>query len=238
MKEGQLPPLSAQTRSLLASERIPEPADPALRERLLARARAAIEEPMSGIGLRAAPLASRRSRAPRTALLIAAALAAAGLAAAGASLYNDQPTRASNLEQTMPPAASPAKLPRAPASALPASPPATVAPEPLVARRAPVAPEPARVSSASTFALELALLEPARRSIARSDFSAALAAIARHQHEYPRGQLAEEREALRVRALWGMGDRDAAERAADLFRKRYPHSGLLSWLKRGEPQQK
>jgi hypothetical protein len=96
-------------------------------------------------------------------------------------------------------------------------------------RAAPV--EPARPQSASTYALELGLLEPARSSIARRDFAGALAAIARHQREYPRGQLAEEREALRVRALWGMGARPDAERAAALFRKHHPQSGLLSWMK-------
>jgi outer membrane protein assembly factor BamD (BamD/ComL family) len=81
------------------------------------------------------------------------------------------------------------------------------------------------------YAVELSVLDPARRSIALGDYAGAMGAIARHQREYPRGQLAEEREALRVRALWGTGQKASAESAAAVFRKRYPRSGLLSWMK-------
>jgi TolA-binding protein len=95
----------------------------------------------------------------------------------------------------------------------------------------PSAAESPKPSSASTYAVELGLLEPARQSIARGDFGGALGAIAQHQREFPRGQLTEEREALRVRALWGMGQHSQAESAANAFRKRYPRSGLLSWMK-------
>jgi outer membrane protein assembly factor BamD (BamD/ComL family) len=79
------------------------------------------------------------------------------------------------------------------------------------------------------YAVELALLEPARRAISQHDYGAALAAIARHQREFPQGELSEERDALRVRALWGAGQKASADRAALDFRKRYPKSGLLSW---------
>jgi outer membrane protein assembly factor BamD (BamD/ComL family) len=81
------------------------------------------------------------------------------------------------------------------------------------------------------YTIELGLLEPARKSIAHGDYAGAMSAIARHQREYPRGQLAEEREALRVRALWGTGQKVSAENAATAFRKRYPRSVLLSWMK-------
>jgi outer membrane protein assembly factor BamD (BamD/ComL family) len=80
------------------------------------------------------------------------------------------------------------------------------------------------------YAIELELLQPARRSIATGSFSQALAELARHQREYPTGQLAQEREALRVRALWGTGQRAEAEQAAAVFRKRYPRSALLNWM--------
>ncbi len=238
MKDMRLPPLSNDVRALLANERLPQPADAALRQRALERARTAIEGRPSGVGLRAAAESLRRARAPRTILLVAAAVAIAGLAAAGANIYQLGRTPAPSFAPALPPAAAPVDAHAQKAAPLPMPPrPETVAEtetEPHDARRAPVTtttPEPVRAPSASTFALELTLLEPARRSIAQSDFAGALAAIARHQREYPRGQLAEEREALRVRAIWGMGDKVAAESAAARFRKRYPHSGLLSWMK-------
>jgi hypothetical protein len=112
---------------------------------------------------------------------------------------------------------------------MPAEPPAPVpAPEP---ERAVAPAEGGPPSSVQQYAVELGLLEPARSSIGRGDYGGALGAIARHQREYPRGQLAQEREALRVRALWGMGQRSQAESAAVSFRKRYPRSVLLSWMK-------
>ena len=235
--DARLPPLSASVRALMANERVLQPADAALRERVLERARAAIEDRPSGIGLRiAAGYSSLRARAPRTILLVAAAVAIAGMAAAGANFYGFGRAPAPRLVTARAPAASPVVVAQEQVAPLavssPSPSPSTAEAEPLGPHRPVVtSADPVRAPSASTFALELALLEPARRSIAHSDFAGALAAIARHQREYPRGQLAEERAALRVRALWGMGDKTAAESAAGLFRKRYPHSGLLSWMK-------
>ncbi len=235
MTDPHLPPLSAAVRALLANERIPQPADAALRQRVLERARVAIEGRPSGVGLRVAGQTSRAGRAPRTLLLVAAAVAIAGLAAAGVSIYVlVRAPAAPTFVSAMPPPALPVAAAQERVAPVPLGSPSVVEAEPLDAPRAPLpttTPEPPRAPSASTFALELTLLEPARRSIARGDFTGALAAIARHQREYPRGQLAEERQALRVRALWGMGDKAAAESAAAVFRKRYPHSGLLSWMK-------
>jgi hypothetical protein len=231
--DPRLPPLPSTTRALFAQERALPAVDDALRERLLTRARAAVEDRPSGVGLRAAAQARRRgSRASRTFLLAAAAVAIAGLAMAGAKIYGVNDAPVPSLQATLPPAPSPVRVDERPAVPQPASSPTTSNDNALTPRRAAPAPtEPARPQSAATYALELGLLEPARSSIARRDFAGALAAIARHQREYPRGQLAEEREALRVRALWSMGARTDAERAAALFRRRYPQSGLLSWMK-------
>jgi len=237
MIERLLPRLSSDAHALLASERALPVEDEALRQRLLERARAALEtDRPSGVALRLAdvPEASRlgRTRLRRTALLLAAALAVAGLAAAGAGVLRRKAAMA----------------PGAPSSASPArAVVGRVTPEPPVAAPSEAAPdaasagEPARVpasqaegphpANASSYALELELLEPARSSIAHGDFQSALTAILRHQRAYPHGQLSEEREALRVRALWGSGQTRAAELAAAVFRKRYPRSGLLSWMK-------
>lgn len=235
--DPRMPPLSRATRALLSQERTPAPADPALRQRVLERARAVLDDRPSGVGLRASDpkrVGVARSRLSRSALLVAAVVATVGLAAAGAKFYGvEEPTTPSpSPVATVAPAVQHVQ-PKA------MTPPAPVPAEvgvdvPRPPRASAQASEPARTTNASKYALELQLLEPARSSLARGDFSGALAAIARHQREYPRGQLVEEREALRVRALWGMGARPAAESAAALFRKRYPHSGLLGWMKTAE----
>ncbi|MCA9519000.1 MAG: hypothetical protein KC635_28895, partial [Myxococcales bacterium] len=52
----------------------------------------------------------------------------------------------------------------------------------------------------------------------------ALAALAEHARVFPAGQLAEERDLLRYRALRASGDAAAAQKAAAAFRERYPKS--------------
>ena len=89
----------------------------------------------------------------------------------------------------------------------------------------------ARLPSSKQYAAEILLLEPARRSLSRGDYAGALASLGQHRREFPNGQLRQERDALRVRALWGLGQKPAALAAASAFRKRYPRSALLSWLK-------
>jgi hypothetical protein len=81
------------------------------------------------------------------------------------------------------------------------------------------------------YALELKLLQPARAAVARGDFSSALAPLADHERRFPKGQLAEEREALRVQALSGLGRTEEASRAAQAFRERFPASVLLSRMR-------
>jgi hypothetical protein len=235
MSDGELPPLSTQARELLAQERARGPEDAAVKLRALERAREALQQDRpSGVAFRAShsvwPAAPRR--APRTLLLIAAALGVAGLSAAGAGLYGwqtsqvaERPVEVRSVVAPRPPAVAPGPLLT-----------------PSVVREVPSPAQPERPKSAAqvesaaatsiqTYAIEAGLLEPARRSIGSGNYAAALTALARHQREYPRGQLAQEREALRVRALWGMGQKPAAESAAAAFRKRYPRSGLLSWMK-------
>jgi hypothetical protein len=71
---------------------------------------------------------------------------------------------------------------------------------------------------------ERLLLEAARTALGRKDTESALAAVERHGREFPRGQLSEERDVLRVQILRVAGnDADARERAA-AFKKRFPKS--------------
>jgi hypothetical protein len=79
-------------------------------------------------------------------------------------------------------------------------------------------------------AIELGLLQRARAALARGEFSAALGAISEHQRRFPSGRLGEEREALRVKALSGLGRTDEAQRAAERFRDRFPESVLAPRL--------
>jgi hypothetical protein len=84
-----------------------------------------------------------------------------------------------------------------------------------------------RPSQADAGSNELRLLRLARTAISRQDFAAALVPIGEHARRFRDGRLAEEREALRVRALVGLGRSEEARRAADLFKARFPRSVLL-----------
>ena len=74
---------------------------------------------------------------------------------------------------------------------------------------------------------ELRLLRQARSAVARNDFAAALPPLLEHARRFKDGSLAEEREALRVKALAGLGRIDEARRAAAAFGARFPRSVLL-----------
>jgi hypothetical protein len=69
-------------------------------------------------------------------------------------------------------------------------------------------------------AREAALLESARRAL--GDPGRALSLLARHQHEFPRGVLATERELLMIDALVRAGRRSEAEERGARFRARAP----------------
>ncbi len=78
-----------------------------------------------------------------------------------------------------------------------------------------------------SYTKELRVLQPARQAVARQDYSSALSAISEHQRLYPSGRLTEEREALRVKALVGLGRNTEAQRTGAAFRSRFPRSALL-----------
>ncbi|RYZ02731.1 MAG: hypothetical protein EOO73_30695 [Myxococcales bacterium] len=238
--------LSDRARQLLAAERdCVEPAP--LKARALARAQESLlAQRLSEVALRSAPWWTFQRRATRVRVgVTAAALGLAGLAAAGSRLMADPPPLAygshlalaavsvappvapalparTSLLVEPPPASSPSASASASASARSEAPLRRVLP-------------PARPSSARQYALELELLEPARRAIATGSYGAALEAVGRHEQAFPNGQLAEERSALRVRALWASGRRTEARAAAARFNLRYPRSGLLTWLREPGP---
>jgi hypothetical protein len=132
----------------------------------------------------------------------------------------------------------------------PATPAAAIAPAPVAeaaapnvepAEVAPPTPAPATeterpttapLSRADAARLELRLLRPARAAVAHEQFATALVWINEHARRFKDGRLAEEREALRVKALAGLGRTAEARRAAVAFRARFPRSVLLPALSR------
>lgn len=86
-------------------------------------------------------------------------------------------------------------------------------------------------SSRDRLAAESALLDIARVAVADGDAARALDAIGRHRAEFPNGVLAEERDALAVKALHQAG-RDAEARARlTRFEAAYPESLFLPALR-------
>lgn len=86
---------------------------------------------------------------------------------------------------------------------------------------------PAGLAHPRTLADERALLEKARTALAAGDADGALAAVSRHARLYPSGQLAEERDSLRVRAAASRGDDADVQTLGAEFTRRYPQSLFL-----------
>jgi hypothetical protein len=212
---SRTPELSPEARALLDSEREIPAQTPAVRARALARARAALVAGQTR--LPAAPVAI-----PRTRWAVAAAFVCVASAAIGAAAYQIR-ARYSPV---------PGAVPAAPRAAAPAP-----LPAPAVAPAAPPsrqlrAAEATRASAADAARAELHLLRQARAAVAREDYAAALSPIAEHARRFKAGRLAEEREALRVKALTGLGRLEDARRAADAFEARFPNSVLLPAVSR------
>ncbi len=79
---------------------------------------------------------------------------------------------------------------------------------------------------------EVRLLEQAWVALEREEFAAAMVPIVEHARRFRNGRLTEEREALRVRALSGLGLRGEVRRAAADFGARFPLSPLLPAVNR------
>jgi hypothetical protein len=77
---------------------------------------------------------------------------------------------------------------------------------------------------------ELGLLQRARVALTRGEYANALGVLAEHQRRFPSTSLDEEREALRIKALAGIGQAEEARRAGEKFRERYPRSVLSPQL--------
>jgi hypothetical protein len=205
---------SPQVRSLLERERAIPAVPAAVRGRALARARAALA---AGVSAEQVPsTAPRRMRWAAAAMLILLASAAVATAAYRIGIRAKPVAPAVEV--------SPTPRPSAPSFKLAATSAATSA----IAEMPPAAaPAPAAPSRADAAREELRLLRQARAAVARADFAAALPPLTEHARRFKEGRLAEEREALRVKALAGLGRTDEARRAAAAFKVRFPRSVLL-----------
>jgi hypothetical protein len=134
-------------------------------------------------------------------------------------VYVDRPTRS---------AASP-KEPDPEASAAPASGASSATPSAAPARSAADrANSGSGADSPSDLARERALLDIARADAAQGEPARVLAVVEQHRQRFPHGRLAEEREALAIRALLSLGRRPEAEARARAFRAAYPNSFLTA----------
>jgi hypothetical protein len=118
------------------------------------------------------------------------------------------------------PSAFPLEVP-APASATSASPPASVV------EGTPPSPRPVGAAASSSLSLERGVLADARAALASGDAARALRLSDEHLRRFPRPQLGEEREAIAIQALVGLGRYDEARVRAARFRAGSPHSVLL-----------
>jgi hypothetical protein len=220
-----LEPNPPEVELLLAAERqlVPEPDD--LCDSAVERARAALpRKPHARLASRAPRLRhSRIGLSAAAAVLLFAVCATAFLA--GYRIKTEEsakPIARASLPLHTLPLSAPVAL-----SVSPLGPP----PEPVLRgpRAGRVGPAAARKAAADIEGevVELHVLRPAQQAISREDFASALAAVAEHQRRFPWGQLAEEREALRVKALLGLGRMSEAQRAGAAFRQRFAHSALL-----------
>jgi hypothetical protein len=209
--------------ALLESGRPIVPISDTKRARALARARAALLLPPPPIETDDASDDAFEQRTSWHANRWAAAAGFALMAAVagGAAAYELGIHAPPSARVSPPPASVPKRVARpSEIIVLPEAAP-TVEPPP-----APVAP-----SRAALAREELQLLQRARRAMAGRDFAAALAPLAEHARRFKDGRLAEEREALRVKALAGLGRTREARRVLTTFEARFPRSPLVPALR-------
>jgi hypothetical protein len=234
MNFAPLEPNGSELEPYFAAERDLVRAPDELRDRVMARAWTSLQSNSQFLS------AERASRPRRVKLGITAAAAVMLSAMCALAFFAGYRAKSGN--------------PAAPAQVLTVAPPLTVQQLPapsIVVAIVPVAPPPLHsaraepthararpdngnpVGTAKTainleaYTKELQVLQPARQAVTRGDFTTALSAIGEHQSQFPSGKLAEEREALRIKALLGLGRIGEAQRVGATFRARFAHSALL-----------
>ena len=224
MNRVSVSPYRREIESLFAVERelVREPDE--VRDRAVRRAQAALPRNLRVRLVSYSPSPRQRiGKVAGAAVMLSAACALAfyaGYRVKGNSLHEPIRAPAAVPSVVVPPVT---KAPLAITSAAEIPEPASTDSRPAKTKPA-ASPKP--VTESEAYAMELRVLRPAQQAVARQDFATALAAIAEHRRRFPSGRLAEEREALRVKALLGLGRDAEAQQAGAIFRKRFPRSAL------------
>jgi hypothetical protein len=264
MSEERLTP---ELQSLLAAEKETSGPDAGARDRVARRLAQTLGVTLAAAGASSAATSGAQAVLPKAVVgksLAAKLLVAAVIGGVGAggvittvTLMHRHAARNAEHRATAPAVAPPTPAPPMPAPprvappsppvAAPGSPSAsTTAPSlaapaasPPMETTAPSRAEPHRAARHGDLAAERALLAEARAAMQSSDAARALALLDDHARRFAHGQLAEERDAMRVPALWLSGDRDGARRHADDFARRHPDSLFLPSVERAvtEPTQ-
>jgi len=205
-------------KALLAYGRTLRPVPDAVRARVLERARgslaAAVPPPQVAV-----PVIVMRRSWLRIAAAAAAflALVAAGAVAAFRShgpLDREVPTRSTS--RSLPPLSAPG---------------VRSASEQIVVEPLPTSEPPTRLPKPrESYAAELRLLQRAHAAYESGSFARTLALLSEHARRFPKGRLAEERDALRARSLLRAGRTAEARRAVETFGTHFPRSVLLPRL--------
>jgi hypothetical protein len=223
--KGRIPQADPELDALLESGKVIPPVPEVVRMRHLSRARATMAA-MAALPREPSSVVRRRGLT----IALAATLAmAVGAAVATAALLGRVPSSSQSLPPAIPHTERPIHNPTldVPPSLPSIVPPSTMTTKPQHWTH----PATARES----YAAELDLLARAQVAYAAREFSEVLARVAEHGRKFPNGRLAEEREALRVRALEGAGRTEEAHRAAAAFADRFPRSIMLP-RQGGEPR--
>jgi len=249
----ELEPLGPLAIRALEAERARPDAGDAMRDRVLARvvasvgAGAAITAAASGAGAAggagvgagkgAAAGAAASSGASGAAVkmlpwLVAAFVAGGGTGAAIHAAATAKPPGSTPSAVVVPPPATPSvvvatgtSVPTIAASDLPAAP--LPSARPTVSSAAPTATGGSGAGHDVDLAAERSLVDRARTALTRGQPGAALEALDSHAKTFPRGRLAEEREALAIDALARAGRGAEAKARAVRFRAAYPQSVFL-----------
>jgi hypothetical protein len=224
MTHDDLEPMDADLKALLAIKKtLPDPS-PEVRARVFASVAANVALVAGGSG---GPSASGHAARLVSAHPFASVLGALVIGAAGGAIVRGSvPTKARVVyvdRPAAPPLANeaPREVPAAPEPA----PTVSAIPSPLATTPA----RPRRPASDSSIegerlAAERTLLDVARAALSRGEAAKAVEAAERHAQEFPSGALAEEREAIVIRALVQAGRGDEARARAAQFHARFPES--------------
>lgn len=223
-----------ELRSMLEQAKVIRQVPPSVRARALARARDSLwlQQPMAPVDAVPAAPRGRRLAFAMAATVVLAVGSAGAVVALRANV--DRPKQPNHVKEA--PSRRPgSQVPTAPAPPEPVreaevpAPPAAVPPTPSPSRNS----DSRRhaVQTGESYEAELRLLHQAQTACSARDFAGALAALREHHQRFPSGRLAEQREALRVRALSGAGREVEAGRAADDFAARFPRSVLAPRLR-------